>query len=136
MVADGKEHVLLIKTLFMIIVWFLILFVFYSLLFCCVFLIFYFDFEPILITLIIIVCTDDDDDGDDNVLSSPECPISGSGAGPAPSALTAWTLISNGVYVPVLLTKNGGDCTSAEFQCTLVPAASRHDTLYRKPWPL
>lgn len=71
-----------------------------------------------------------------DVLSSPEYPISGSGAGPSPSELTAWTLISNGVYVPVLFTKNGGDWTSALFQCMFVPPASRHHTLYMKPWPL
>lgn len=71
-----------------------------------------------------------------DVLSSPECPISAAGAGPAPSELTAWTLISNGLYVPVLWTKSGGDGTSVEFQCTLVPSTSRQNTLYRKPWPL
>lgn len=74
--------------------------------------------------------------GKKDVLSSPECPISAAGTGPAPSELTAWTLISNGLYVPVLWTESGGDVTSVEFQCTLVPSTSRQDTLYRKPWPL
>lgn len=71
-----------------------------------------------------------------DVLSSPECPISASGAGPSPSELTACTLISNGVYVPVLFTKNGGDFAKWWFQCTPVPTACRHDTLYSKsgPW--
>lgn len=71
-----------------------------------------------------------------DVLSSPECPISGCGAGPAPSEFTAWTLISNGVYVPASSIGNGGDRTSVEFQCTLVPPALRHNTLYMKAGPL
>lgn len=67
-----------------------------------------------------------------DLLSSPECPISGSGAGPDPSELTAWTLISNGVYVPALWTKKGGALTSAEFQRASPLPASRQDTLYWK----
>lgn len=67
-----------------------------------------------------------------DLLSSPECPISGSGAGPDPSELTAWTLISNGVYVPAFWTEKGGDLTSAEFQRASRLPASRQDTLYWK----
>lgn len=71
-----------------------------------------------------------------DVLCSPEWPISGCGAGPAPRELTAWTLISNGVYVPVLCTVKGGDRTWVEFQRASVTPASRHHTLYWKSWPL
>lgn len=72
----------------------------------------------------------------DDVLSSPECPLLDFGSGPPPRALTDRTLISNGVYVPVLFTMNGGDLTRPEFQFTFDPSASLHSTSYWKFWPL